>query len=67
MYQEKATIRYRYILLQTLYTGEEAAAEDEDTGAQIASIVKLEEVAVTTGEENEDPIFDMYNTFYLLT
>ncbi|KAJ9565148.1 hypothetical protein OSB04_001114 [Centaurea solstitialis] len=33
-----------------------AAAEDEDTGAQIAPIVKLEEVAVTTGEENEDAI-----------
>uniref|UniRef100_A0A2P2LCN1 Uncharacterized protein MANES_18G136500 n=1 Tax=Rhizophora mucronata TaxID=61149 RepID=A0A2P2LCN1_RHIMU len=33
-------------------------AEDEDTGAQVAPIVKLEEVAVTTGEENEDPVYD---------
>lgn len=33
--------------------------EDEDTGAQVAPIVKLEEVAVTTGEEDEDPILDL--------
>lgn len=33
--------------------------EDEDTGAQVAPIVKLEEVAVTTGEENEDAILDL--------
>lgn len=40
---------------------EEEAAEgdDEDTGAQIAPIVKLEEVAVTTGEEEEDAILDL--------
>lgn len=36
-----------------------AAADDEDTGAQVAPIVKLEEVAVTTGEEDEDPILDL--------
>lgn len=36
-----------------------AAAEDEDTGAQVAPIVKLEEVAVTTGEEDEDAILDL--------
>ncbi|TKY51459.1 Ran-binding protein 1-like b [Spatholobus suberectus] len=36
------------------------AGEDEDTGAQVAPIVKLEEVAVTTGEEDEDPILDLY-------
>ena len=44
------------------HTGEEetsAAAEEEDTGAQIAPIVKLVEVAVATGEENEDPILDL--------
>lgn len=34
-------------------------AEDEDTGAQIAPIVKLQEVAVTTGEENEDILIDL--------
>lgn len=40
---------------------ENAPAEDEDTGAQVAPIVKLEEVAVTTGEEDEDPILDLYD------
>jgi Ran-binding protein 1 len=41
--------------------GEEssAAAEEEDTGAQVAPIIKLEEVAVTTGEEDEDVLLDM--------
>ncbi|OWM68721.1 hypothetical protein CDL15_Pgr024908 [Punica granatum] len=39
---------------------EDAAADDEDTGAQVAPIVKLEEVAVTTGEEDEDAILDLY-------
>lgn len=33
--------------------------EDEDTGAQVAPIVKLEEVAVTTGEEDEDAVLDL--------
>ncbi|GAB2266680.1 hypothetical protein Dimus_001675, partial [Dionaea muscipula] len=37
---------------------ENAPAVDEDTGAQVAPIVKLEEVAVTTDEEDEDPILD---------
>lgn len=40
------------------------AAEDEDTGAQIAPIVKLEEVAVTTGEEDEDAILDLKAKLY---
>ncbi|GLU02553.1 hypothetical protein SLE2022_197990 [Rubroshorea leprosula] len=40
------------------------AAEDEDTGAQVAPIVKLEEVTVSTGEENEDPILDMKSKLY---
>lgn len=38
---------------------EAAGADDEDTGAQVAPIVRLEEVAVTTGEENEDAILDL--------
>lgn len=38
---------------------EAAAGEDEDTGAQIAPIVRLEEVAVTTGEEEEDVLLDL--------
>ena len=42
---------------------ETAAAEDEDTGAQVAPIVKLEEVSVTTGEEDEDAILDLYFPF----
>ncbi|KAH9603923.1 hypothetical protein KSS87_018007 [Heliosperma pusillum] len=39
-------------------------AEDEDTGAQIAPIVKLEEVTVTTGEEDEDPLLDLKSKLY---
>ena len=44
-----------------------APAEDEDTGAQVAPIVKLEEVAVSTGEEEEDPILDLYVNTRTLT
>lgn len=36
-----------------------AGAEDEDTGAPVAPIVRLEEVTVTTGEEDEDVILDL--------
>ena len=36
-----------------------ATAEDEDTGAQIAPIVRLEEVAVSTGEEEEDVLLEL--------
>ncbi|KAK1426851.1 hypothetical protein QVD17_15531 [Tagetes erecta] len=43
---------------------ETVAAEDEDTGAQVAPIVKLEEVAVTTGEEDEDVIIDLKAKLY---
>ncbi|PIA42978.1 hypothetical protein AQUCO_02000435v1 [Aquilegia coerulea] len=43
---------------------EGAANEDEDTGAQIAPIVKLEEVAVTTGEESEDVLLDLKAKLY---
>ena len=38
--------------------------EDEDTGAQVAPIVKLEEVAVTTGEEDEEAILDLKAKLY---
>nr|KJB83890.1 hypothetical protein B456_013G269700 [Gossypium raimondii] len=41
-----------------------APAEEEDTGAQIAPIIKLEEVAVSTGEENEDPMLDLSSKLY---
>ncbi|MED6193289.1 Ran-binding protein 1 b [Stylosanthes scabra] len=41
-----------------------AAGDDEDTGAQVAPIVKLEEVAVTTGEEDEDAILDLKSKLY---
>ena len=49
--------------------GEDSAAvatagEEEDTGAQVAPIVRLEEVAVTTGEEDEDVILDMKAKLY---
>ncbi|XAR60750.1 hypothetical protein NMG60_11034237 [Bertholletia excelsa] len=45
--------------------GEETAAgEDEDTGAQVAPIVKLEEVSITTGEEDEDAILDLKAKLY---
>ncbi|KAL3645990.1 Ran-binding protein 1 b [Castilleja foliolosa] len=40
------------------------SAEDEDTGAQIAPIVKLQEVAVSTGEENEDILIDLKSKLY---
>ncbi|CAG7909363.1 unnamed protein product, partial [Brassica rapa] len=44
---------------------EEAGAnEDEDTGAQIAPIVRLEEVAITTGEEDEDAVLDLKSKLY---
>ena len=38
-----------------------AVGDDEDTGAHVAPIVKLEEVAVTTGEEDEDAILDSFS------
>lgn len=45
-------------------TEEPVAGDDEDTGAQVAPIVKLEEVAVTTGEENEEAILDLKSKLY---
>lgn len=41
-----------------------AVAEEEDTGAQVAPIIKLEEVSVTTGEEEEDVLLDMKAKLY---
>ncbi|CDY59068.1 hypothetical protein HID58_083830 [Brassica napus] len=43
---------------------ESGANEDEDTGAQVAPIVRLEEVAVTTGEEDEDAVLDLKSKLY---
>ncbi|MQL68983.1 hypothetical protein Taro_001258, partial [Colocasia esculenta] len=40
------------------------AAEEEDTGAQVSPIVRLEEVAVTTGEEDEDALLDLKAKLY---
>ncbi|XP_008805130.2 ran-binding protein 1 homolog a-like isoform X1 [Phoenix dactylifera] len=44
--------------------GEVAGGEEEDTGAQIAPIIRLEEVAVTTGEEEEDVLLDLKAKLY---
>lgn len=41
-----------------------ATADDEDTGAQVAPIVKLQEVTVSTGEENEDVLLDLKSKLY---
>ncbi|THU54186.1 hypothetical protein C4D60_Mb10t22380 [Musa balbisiana] len=43
---------------------EAAAGDDEDTGAQIAPIVALSEVPVTTGEEEEDVLLDLKAKLY---
>ncbi|KAL3696370.1 hypothetical protein R1sor_010446 [Riccia sorocarpa] len=50
-------------------TGEEGAeektgGEEEDTGAQVAPIIRLEEVAISTGEENEDVLLDSKAKLY---
>ncbi|KAK1265649.1 hypothetical protein QJS04_geneDACA010621 [Acorus gramineus] len=42
----------------------ERAGEEEDTGAQVAPIVRLEEVAVTTGEEDEEVLYDQKAKLY---
>jgi Ran-binding protein 1 len=36
-----------------------AAGDEEDTGAHVAPIVRLDEVSVTTGEEDEVVLLDM--------
>ncbi|KAL5997436.1 Ran-binding protein 1 c [Asimina triloba] len=41
-----------------------AVGKDEDTKAQVAPIVKLEEVAVSTGEEEEDVLLDLKAKLY---
>ncbi|XP_060208537.1 ran-binding protein 1 homolog c-like [Lycium barbarum] len=41
-----------------------SAADDEDTGAQVAPIVNLTPVAVSTGEENEDVLLDLKSKLY---
>ncbi|KAL5231535.1 hypothetical protein ABZP36_030311 [Zizania latifolia] len=41
-----------------------ATGEEEDTGAHVAPIVRLEEVAVTTGEEDEEVLVDMKAKLY---
>ncbi|KAJ4753911.1 RAN BINDING protein 1 [Rhynchospora pubera] len=41
-----------------------ATGEEEDTGAEFAPIVRLEEVAVTTGEEDEDSLLDLKAKLY---
>jgi len=43
---------------------ETAAGEEEDTGAPIAPIITLEQVAVTTGEEDEDAILNLKSKLY---
>ncbi|KAK1285781.1 hypothetical protein QJS10_CPB20g00273 [Acorus calamus] len=42
----------------------EGGGEEEDTGAQVAPIVRLEEVAVTTGEEDEEVLYDQKAKLY---
>eukprot|EP00271_Cylindrocystis_brebissonii_P013369 TRINITY_DN33141_c0_g1_i1.p1 TRINITY_DN33141_c0_g1~~TRINITY_DN33141_c0_g1_i1.p1 ORF type:complete len:210 (+),score=97.03 TRINITY_DN33141_c0_g1_i1:306-935(+) len=45
--------------------GEDGAkGEEEDTGAQVAAIVRLEEVAVSSGEEDEETLFDIKAKLY---
>ncbi|MCO5559723.1 hypothetical protein L7F22_013324 [Adiantum nelumboides] len=39
-------------------------AEEEDTGAEVAPIIKLDAVAVSTGEENEDVVIDLKAKLY---
>lgn len=36
-----------------------ATGDEEDTGAHVAPVVRLEEVAVTTGEEDEDALIEL--------
>ncbi|GAB2215127.1 hypothetical protein Drorol1_Dr00019504 [Drosera rotundifolia] len=56
--------RTAYDADDTEETAAAAADDEEDTGAHIAPIVRLEEVAVSTGEEHEDPILDMKAKLY---
>ncbi|KAL5062223.1 hypothetical protein RYX36_023960 [Vicia faba] len=38
--------------------------DDEGTGAQVIPIIKLEEVVVSTGEEEEEAILDLKAKLY---
>jgi len=40
------------------------SGEEEDTGAEVAPIIKLDAVAVSTGEENEDALIDLKAKLY---
>jgi len=40
------------------------AGEEEDTGAQIAPLVRLEEVSISTGEEDENVLFEIKSKLY---
>ncbi|KAI5058178.1 hypothetical protein GOP47_0026348 [Adiantum capillus-veneris] len=40
------------------------AAEEEDTGAEVAPIIKLDAISVSTGEENEDVLIDLKAKLY---
>ncbi|XP_068636897.1 ran-binding protein 1 homolog c-like [Aristolochia californica] len=42
----------------------QALGEEEDIGAQVVPIVRLEEVIVTTGEEEEDVLLDLKSKLY---
>ncbi|KAH0647913.1 ran-binding protein 1 homolog c-like [Solanum tuberosum] len=44
--------------------GENPTGDDEDTGAPVAPIVRLQEVAVSTGEENEHVLLDLKSKLY---
>ncbi|KAK4729980.1 hypothetical protein R3W88_022968 [Solanum pinnatisectum] len=43
---------------------ENPTGDDEDTGAPVAPIVKLQEVSVSTGEENEHVLLDLKSKLY---
>lgn len=44
---------------------ENPTGDDEDTGAQVAPIVRLQEVAVSTGEEDEHVLLDLLVSLFL--
>ncbi|KAJ7570695.1 hypothetical protein O6H91_01G132000 [Diphasiastrum complanatum] len=43
---------------------EASKADEEDTGAQVAPIVRLQEVSVSSGEENEDVLLELKAKLY---
>ncbi|CAJ1953215.1 unnamed protein product [Sphenostylis stenocarpa] len=40
------------------------ASDEEDTGAPVSPIIRLKEVAVCTGEEDEKPLLDLKAKLY---